>query len=152
MQPERNFQGVSCAPGSAQQGRSVQNVSFTFGNHAQRGDRALEGSEDGFDEREGEDAAVWRGVILRRKRVMRKMTRMRKRVMRRCGVRCRKPCLRWGMKITTRPLFAQGLKRRDPLHHHDPGQRCGLRMCFGISVPFCIMCTTPSVSSEDFQW
>ena len=54
MQPERNFQGVSCAPGSAQQGRSVQNVSFTFGNHAQRGDRALEGSdlaaEEGYEE------------------------------------------------------------------------------------------------------
>ena len=44
----------------------------------------MEESEDGFDEREGEDAAVWRGVILRRKRVMRKMTRKRKRVTRRC--------------------------------------------------------------------
>jgi hypothetical protein len=75
------------------------------------------------------NAAARRGVILRRRRVMRKMTRMRKRVTRRCGVRCRKPCLRWGMKITTRPLFAQGLKRLDPLHHHDPGQRCGRRMC-----------------------
>ena len=33
------------------------------------------------------------------------------------------------MKITTRPLFAQGLKRRDPIQHHDPGQRCGRRVC-----------------------
>jgi hypothetical protein len=32
VQPEfRNFQGVSCAPESTQQGRIVQNVSFTFG-------------------------------------------------------------------------------------------------------------------------
>ena len=40
-----------------------------------------------------------------------------------------KPCQRWGVKITTRPLFAQGLKRRDPLHHHHPGRQWGLRMC-----------------------
>jgi hypothetical protein len=40
-----------------------------------------------------------------------------------------KSCQRWGMKITTRPLFAQGLKRRDALHHHHPGSQCGLRMC-----------------------
>ena len=33
------------------------------------------------------DAAVRRGVISRRKRVMRKVTRMQKRVTRRCGVR-----------------------------------------------------------------
>ena len=35
VQPKRNFQGVSCAPGSAQQGRIVQNVSFTFGQQPQ---------------------------------------------------------------------------------------------------------------------
>ena len=50
------------------------------------------------------DAAVRRGVISRRKRVVRKVTRMRKRVTRGCGVRC--------MEITTRRFFAQGLKRR----------------------------------------
>jgi hypothetical protein len=111
------------------QGRNVRNVSFTFGQHAQRGGRSLEGSEDGFDEREGEDAVVRRGVILGRKRIMREVTQMRKRVTRRSGVRCMKPCQRWGVKITTRPLFAQGLKRRDPLHHHHPGRQCGLRMC-----------------------
>jgi hypothetical protein len=60
-------------------------------------------------------------VILRRKRVMRKATRMRKRATRRCGVRC--------MKITTRRLFAQGLKRRDPLHHQHPGRQCDRRVC-----------------------
>ncbi len=76
----RRRRRVSCAPGSAQQGRNVQNVSFTFGQHAQRGVHALEGSEDGFDEREGEDAAVWTGVVLRRKRVMMKVTLIRKRV------------------------------------------------------------------------
>ena len=26
-------------------------------------------------------------------------------------------------------VFAQGLKRRDPLHHHHPKCQCGLRMC-----------------------
>jgi hypothetical protein len=75
------------------------------------------------------DAAVRRGVISRRTRVMRKVARMRKRVTRRCGMRCRKPYQRWGMKITTRPFFVQGLKRRDPLHHHHPKCQCGLRMC-----------------------
>jgi hypothetical protein len=59
-------------------------------------------------------------------------------------VRCGKPCLRWGMKITTRPLFAQGLKRRDPLHHHHPGQRCGRRVCLVYLYILVSMCTTPS--------
>jgi hypothetical protein len=35
VQPARNFQDVSCAPGSAQHERSVQNVSFTFGQGPQ---------------------------------------------------------------------------------------------------------------------
>jgi hypothetical protein len=35
VQSERNFQGVSCAPGSTQQGRIVQNVSLTFGQQPQ---------------------------------------------------------------------------------------------------------------------
>ena len=35
VQPERNFQGVSCGPGSAQHERSVQNVSSTFGQRPQ---------------------------------------------------------------------------------------------------------------------
>jgi hypothetical protein len=60
-----------------------------------------------------QDAAIRRGVIWRRRRVM----------------RCRKPYQRWGMKITTRPFFTQGLKRRDPPHHHHPECQCGLRMC-----------------------
>ena len=69
-------------------------------------------------------AAVRRGVILRQKRVTR-----------RCGMRCRKPCQRWGMKSMTRLprlLFAQGLKRRDPLQQHYPKRQCGLRMCLAI--------------------
>ena len=37
---------------------------------------------------------------------------MRKRVTRRCGVRCRKLYQRWGMKITTRPFFATGSRHR----------------------------------------
>jgi hypothetical protein len=39
-----------------------------------------------------EDAAVRRGVTLRRRRVVRKVARIRKRVTRMCGMRCRKPC------------------------------------------------------------
>ncbi len=35
VQPARTFQGVSCAPGSAQQGQSVQDVSFTSGRRPQ---------------------------------------------------------------------------------------------------------------------
>jgi hypothetical protein len=35
VQPARNSQDVSCAPGSAQHERSVQNVSFTFGQGPQ---------------------------------------------------------------------------------------------------------------------
>ena len=35
VQPARNFQGVSSAPGSAQHERSVQDVSFTFGRRPQ---------------------------------------------------------------------------------------------------------------------
>ena len=79
-------------------------------------------------------------------RSMRKMTRMRKRVTRGCGMRCRKPCQGWSMKSLTTPprLIAQGLKRRVPLQRHHPKRQCGLRTCFSISVPFYIMCTTPS--------
>ena len=91
------------------------------------------------------DATVRRGVILRRKGVMRKVTRMRKRVTRRCGMRCRKPYQRWGMKITTRPFFAQGLKRHDPLHRHHPERQCGLRMCLVYLYLLVSMCTTPSI-------
>ena len=77
-------------------------------------------------------AAVRRGVTLQRRRGMRKVDRMRKRVTRRCGMRCRKPCQRWSMKSLTTPprlIFAQGLKRRDPLQRHHPKRQCGLRMC-----------------------
>jgi hypothetical protein len=49
-----------------------------------------------------EDAAVRRGVTLRRRRVVRKVARIRKRVTRMCGMRCRKPCQRWSMKSLTR--------------------------------------------------
>ena len=93
-----------------------------------------------------EDASVRRGVISRRRRVLRKVARMRKRVTRRCGMRCRKPYQRWGMKITTRPFFVQGLKRRDPLHHHHPGRQCGRRVCLVYLYLLVSMCTTPSMS------
>jgi len=90
-------------------------------------------------------AAFRRGVILRRRRVMRMVTRMRKRVTRKCGMRCRKPYRRWGMTITTRPFFGQGLKRRDPLHQHHPGRQCGLRICLVYLYLLVSMCTTPSI-------
>jgi hypothetical protein len=97
--------------------------------------------------------AVRRGVTLRRRRVMRKVARVRKRVTRRWGMRCRKPCQRWGMKSLTRPprpIFAQGLKRRNPLRHH-PKCQCGLRMCLVYLYLF-ISCVQLRLSSEDFQW
>ena len=96
-------------------------------------------------------ATVRRGVISRRRRVMRKVARMRKRVTRRCGMRCRKPYQRWGMRSTTRPFFAQGLKRRDPLHIHHPGRQCGLRMCLVYLYLF-VSCVQLRLSSDDFQW
>jgi len=80
----------------------------------------------------GMSQCVGYGVISRvRTREKDAAARMRKRVTRRCGMRCRKPCQRWGMKSLTRPLrpiFAQGLKHRDSLRHH-PKRQCGLRMC-----------------------
>jgi len=100
------------------------------------------------------DAAVRRGVALRRRRVVRKMARMQKRVTRRwrCGMRCRKPCQRWSMKSLTRlprPIFDQGLKRRDSLRHH-PKRQFGLRMCLVYLYLF-ISCVQLRLSSEDFQ-
>ena len=98
-----------------------------------------------------EDAAVRRGVTLRRRRVMRKVARIRKRVTRMCGMRCRKPCQRWSMKSLTRlprPIL-QGLKRRDPLRHH-PKRQCGRRMCV-VSLYLFISCVQLRLSSEDFQ-
>jgi hypothetical protein len=59
---------------------------------------------------------------------------------RRYGMRCRKPCQRWGVKSMTRPprpFFAQGLKRRDPLQQHHPKRQCGLRMCLVIYTFLC---------------
>ena len=44
----------------------------------------------------------------------------------------------------------QGLKRRDPLQQHHPKRQCGLRMCLVYLYLLVSMCTTPSVSSEDF--
>ena len=65
VQPARNFQGVSCAPGSAQHEQSVQDVSFAHDLEAEliqvggwdsssdsEGGRAVEGSEEHFDESE----------------------------------------------------------------------------------------------------
>ena len=65
VQPARNFQGVSSAPGSAQHERSVQDVSFAHDLEADliqvggwdsssdsEGGRAVEGSEEHFDESE----------------------------------------------------------------------------------------------------
>ena len=98
-------------------------------------------------------AAVRRGVTLRRKRVVRKVARMRRRVTRMCGMRCRKPCQRWSMKSLARlprPSFAQGLKRRDPLRHH-PKRQCGLRICL-VYLYLLISCVQLRLSSEDFQW
>ena len=97
------------------------------------------------------DAAVRRGVALRRRRVVRKVARMRKRVTRRCRMRCREPCQRWSMKSLTRlprPIL-QGLKRRDPLRHH-PKRQCGRRMCV-VSLYLFISCVQLRLSSEDFQ-
>ena len=86
-----------------------------------------DGSGQEGGEREGE--RVRRGVVLRRKRVVMKVTRMRKRVRRRCGVMCMKPYQRWGVRTTTRLIYAQGLKRHAPLHHHHQGRQCGHRVC-----------------------
>jgi hypothetical protein len=95
------------------------------------GDIAVEGSEEYFDESEHVDgfAAEERstdgeevdesegyeeddrgpeGSDFAAEEGMRKVARMRKRVTRRCGMRCRKPCQRWGMKSLTRqprPIF-----------------------------------------------
>ena len=44
------------------------------------------------------------------------------------------------------PVFAQGLKRRDPLHHHHPGRQCGRRVCLVYLYLLVSMCTTPSMS------
>ena len=65
IQPARNFQGVSSAPGSAQHEQSVQDVSFAHDLEAEliqvggwdsssdsEGGRAVEGSEEHFDESE----------------------------------------------------------------------------------------------------
>jgi hypothetical protein len=85
-------------------------------------------------------ASLKRSVLQTARRVMRKVARMRKRVTRRCGMRCRKPCQRWGMKSMTRPprpLFAHGLKRRNPLQQHHPKRQCGLRMCLVIYTFLC---------------
>jgi hypothetical protein len=100
-----------------------------------------------------EDAAVRRGVTLRRRRVVRKVARIRKRVTRMCGMRCRKPCQRWSMKSLTRlprPILVQGLKRRVPLRHH-PKRQCGLRICL-VYLYLLISCVQLRLSSEDFQW
>ena len=68
IQPARNFQGVSSAPGSAQHEQSVQDVSFAHDLEAEliqvggwdtssdsEGGRAVEGSEEHFDESEHVD-------------------------------------------------------------------------------------------------
>ena len=72
---------------------------------------------------------------------------------RRYGMRCRKPCQRWGVKSMTRPprpFFAQGLKHRDSLRHH-PKRQCGLRMCLVYLYLF-VSCVQLRLSSEDLQW
>jgi len=68
IQPARNFQGVSSAPGSEQHEQSVQDVSFAHDLEAEliqvggwdsssdsEGGRAVEGSEEYFDESEHVD-------------------------------------------------------------------------------------------------
>jgi hypothetical protein len=55
VQPARNFQGVSSAPGSAQHEQRVQDVSFASGwdsSSDSENSRAVEGSEEHFDESE----------------------------------------------------------------------------------------------------
>jgi hypothetical protein len=42
-------------------------------------------------------------------------------------------------------VFAQGRKRRDPLHRHHPKRQCGLRMCLVYLYLLMSMCTTPSI-------
>jgi len=154
---EESDRGNSSVEGSDEGNRAVEGSEeyFDESEHVD-GFTAEERSTDGeeVDESEGEDGRGRRGVTLRRRRVMRKVARMRKRVTRRCGMRCRKPCQRWGMKSMTRPprlIFAQGLKRRDPLQQHHPKCQCGLRMCLVYLYLF-ISCVQLRLSSEDFQW
>ncbi len=59
VQPARTFQGVSCAPGSAQHGQSVQDVSFASGRVCEKEEREKE-RERG--ERVTRVTTLWRGV------------------------------------------------------------------------------------------
>ena len=153
---EGNDEGDSAVEGSDEGDSAVEGSDehFDESEHVdgfaeeERSTDGEDGSGEEVDESEGEDekvAEVRRGVISRRRRVMRKVVRMRKRVTRRCGMRCRKPYQPWGMKSTTRPFCAQGLKRRDPLQQHHPKRQCGLRMCLVYLYLLMSMCTTASI-------